>query len=302
MANSNSIKRRDFLFGAAAAPLAMASFTGLLQGQAAQTPPAAARAVRLKQSVMSSVWGNSTPMFEDKCKVLARIGFKGMDLPTAQQVPILRNYGLSPTMMTGTGTSMQNGFIRKENHDAIEAACHTGIDGCASADCPILIGFAGERRGMSYEEAADNTVAIFNRLKGYAEQKKVTLTIEITNSKVVADQRTDQTFNHVAWGLDVCKKVNSPYVKILYDIYHVQIADGDVTRTLKDNIQWICHFHVAGVPGRNEIDETQELNYRFIAQSIVDTGYTGYIAHEFRPSMGADPIKSLEKCFAILNV
>jgi len=241
-------------------------------------------------------------MFEDKCKVLARIGFKGIDLPTAAQIPTMKQYGLSPTMMTGTGTTMQNGFIRKEMHDMIEAECHKGIDQLASLGCPVLIGFAGERRGMSYEEAADNTVAIFNRVKKHAEDKKVMLTIEITNSKVVADQRVDQTFNHVAWGFDVCKRVNSPYVRIVYDIYHVQIADGDVVRGLRDNIDKIAHFHVAGVPGRNEIDETQELNYRFIAQAIVDTGYTGYIAHEYRPSTGKDPIQDLEKAFAILNV
>jgi len=295
------MKRREFLTSVAA-PLAMMPLASRLSAQGAQTPPAASKPVRLKQSVMSSVWGNSTPMFEDKCKVLARIGFKGIDLPTAAQIPIMKQYGLSPTMMTGTGTTMQNGFIRKEMHDMIEAECRKGIDQMASLGCPILIGFAGERRGMSYEEAADNTVAIFNRVKGYAEQKKVMLTIEITNSKVVADQRVDQTFNHVAWGFDVCKRVNSPYIRIVYDIYHVQIADGDVVRGLRENMDKIAHFHVAGVPGRNEIDETQELNYRFIAQAIVDTGYTGYIAHEYRPSTGKDPIEDLEKAFAILNV
>jgi len=295
------MKRREFLTSVAA-PLAMMPLASSLYAQAAQTTPAASRPVRLKQSVMSSVWGNSTPMFEDKCKVLARIGFKGIDLPTAAQIPTMKQYGLSPTMMTGTGTTMQNGFIRKEMHDMIEAECRKGIDQMASLGCPILIGFAGERRGMSYEEAADNTVAIFNRVKGYAEQKKVMLTIEITNSKVVADQRVDQTFNHVAWGFDVCKRVNSPYIRIVYDIYHVQIADGDVVRGLRENMDKIAHFHVAGVPGRNEIDETQELNYRFIAQAIVDTGYTGYIAHEYRPSTGKDPIQDLEKAFAILNV
>jgi len=295
------MKRREFLTSVAA-PLAMMPLASRLTAQAVQTPAAASKPVRLKQSVMSSVWGNSTPMFEDKCKVLARIGFKGIDLPTAAQIPIMKQYGLSPTMMTGTGTTMQNGFIRKEMHDMIEAECRKGIDQMASLGCPILIGFAGERRGMSYEEAADNTVAIFNRVKGYAEQKKVMLTIEITNSKVVADQRVDQTFNHVAWGFDVCKRVNSPYIRIVYDIYHVQIADGDVVRGLRENMDKIAHFHVAGVPGRNEIDETQELNYRFIAQAIVDTGYTGYIAHEYRPSTGKDPIQDLEKAFAILNV
>lgn len=282
----------------AAAPLAVSPLAAMIQAQAAQT----AKPVRLKQSVMSSVWGNSTLSQDDRIKTLARIGFKGLDLASAAQVPLLKSLGMTPTMMTGTGTTMQNGFIRKELHDTIEAECHKGIDSCANLGSPILIGFAGERRGMSLEEAADNTVAIFNRVKKYAEEKKVVLTIEITNSKVVADQRTDQTFNHTQWGLDVCKRVNSPYVKILYDIYHAQIADGDVVRTLRDNISNICHFHVAGVPGRNEIDETQELNYRFIAKAIVDTGYTGFIAHEYKPSAGADIVKDLEKAFDILNV
>ena len=155
---------------------------------------------------------------------------------------------------------------------------------------------------MSWEEGADNAVAMFNRVKAYAEQKNVTLCMEITNSKVVADQRTDQIFNHVAWGFDVCKRVNSPRVKIVYDMYHVQIADGDVTRTLRDNLDHVCHIHVAGVPSRQEIDDKQELNFRFIANAIADLGYTGFVAHEWRAGMGRDPLKSLEQCFEIMNV
>ncbi len=251
---------------------------------------------------MNSVWTGLSNSFEDKCKILQRIGFQGMDLPTAQQVPIIRQYGLAPTMMAGTGTTMPNGFIRRENHDAIEQATRAGIDMCADLGCPNLIGFAGERRGMSREEGADNTVAILNRVKGYAEQKGVTLCLEITNSKVVADARTDQTFDHLAWGLDVCRRVNSPRMKIVYDMYHVQIADGDVTRNLRDNLDYICHIHVAGVPTRQEIDDTQELNYRFIANAIADLGYTGFVAHEYRPGPGRDVIKSLEQCFEIMNV
>ena len=192
---------------------------------------------RLKQSVMASVWTGSTASFEERCKILARIGFKGVDLPTAQQVPILMQNGLTPAMMVGTGTSFQNGLIRKELHDQIEQATHAGIDMCASVGCSVLIALPGERRGMSREEGADNAVAILNRVKGYAEQKNVTLCMENTNSKIAVDQRTDQVFDHVAWGLDVCKRVNSPRVKILYDIYHAQIMDGDVTRTLRENIR-----------------------------------------------------------------
>jgi hydroxypyruvate isomerase len=155
---------------------------------------------------------------------------------------------------------------------------------------------------MSREEGADNAVLFLNRVKGYAEQKNVTLCMEITNSKVAADQRTDQVFDHLAWGLDVCRRVGSPRVKLVYDIYHVQIADGDVTRRMRENFDYICHIHVAGVPSRQEIDDTQELNYRFIANAIADLGYTGYVGHEHRPGPGRDPVKSLEQCFAIMNV
>ncbi|HEY7333525.1 MAG TPA: TIM barrel protein [Bryobacteraceae bacterium] len=251
---------------------------------------------------MASVWTGSKLSFEERCKVLARIGFKGVDLPQAQQVSILTQNGLAPALMTGTGTSFQNGLIRKEIHSQIEDATHAGIDTCARVGCSVLIAIPGERRGMSREEGADNAVAILNRVRSYAEQKGVTVCMEITNSKVAADNRTDQIFDHMAWGLDVVKRVNSPRVKILYDIYHAQIADGDVTRTLRDNFDHICHIHVAGVPSRLEIDDKQELNYRFIANAIADLGYTGYVAHEWRPAMGNDPVKSLERCFEILNV
>jgi hydroxypyruvate isomerase len=296
-----AMQRREFfttLVGAAAAasPLTLHRFVQ------ASPQSGGARPGRLKQSVMASVWGNSTMSFEERCRVLARIGFKGVDLPTAQQIPILRDNGLTPALMTGSGTSFQNGLIRKEMHDMFEAEFHKGIDMCAQVGCPTLIALPGERRGMPYEEAADNAAAILHRVKGYAEQKGITLCMEITNSKVAADQRTDQVFNHLAWGLDVCKKVNSPRVKILYDCYHVQIADGDLTRNLRDNFDHICHIHVAGVPSRGEIDDTQEINYRFVAKAIADLGFTGFVAHEYRPSPGRDIIKSLETCFEIMNV
>jgi hydroxypyruvate isomerase len=311
------MNRRNFLSSMVAAPLVTAP--GAILGQAPQggrgarggQAPAAAPAApqtppvartKIRQSVMSSVWGNSPLSFEERCKVLARIGFKAVDLPTAQQVPILKANGLVPAMMTGTGSSFQVGLIRKEEHARFEDETKKGIDMCVELGCPNLIGLPGERRGMPWEEASDNAVAYFNRVKGYAEQKGINLCMEITNSKVVADQRTDQVFNHVAWGFDICKKVNSPRVKIVYDIYHVQIADGDVVRTLRDNFAHVCHIHTAGVPGRLEIDDTQELNYRFIANAIADLGYTGFVAHEHRPAPGKDPVQSLEKCFEILNV
>jgi hydroxypyruvate isomerase len=296
------MKRREFLAGLTAAPLATIPLAGFAAPASQAAPPARARAP-IRQSVMGSVWGTGSKLsFEERCQILARIGFKAVDLPTPEQVPILKKYGLAPAMMTGAGTTFQDGLVRRELHDKFEAAFRAGIDTCAAAGCPNLIAMPGERRGMPREETIANTVAILNRVKGYAEQKGVTLCMEITNAKVAADQRTDQTFNRLDWGLEVCRRANSPRVKIVYDIYHVQISDGDVTRNMRDNIDYICHIHVAGVPSRQEIDDTQELNYRFIANAIADLGYTGYVAHEHRPGPGRDPVKSLEQCFAIMNV
>jgi hydroxypyruvate isomerase len=294
--------RRDFLAGVAAAPLAVASLASTASTASAQNPAPAPKRMPIRQSVMASVWTGTKLSFEERCKILAKIGFKGIDLPTADQVPIMKQYGLSPTMMTGTGTSFQDGLIRKELHDKFEPAFRAGIDMCAELGCPNLIALPGERRGMSREEGADNAVAILNRVKGYAEKRGVTLCMEITNSKVAADQRTDQVFDRLEWGLDVCRRVSSPRMKLVYDIYHVQIANGDVTRNMRDNLEYICHIHVAGVPTRQEIDGTQELNYRFIANAIADSGYSGFVAHEYRPGPGRDAIKSLEECYAIINV
>jgi hydroxypyruvate isomerase len=303
------MNRRDFLLNAAAAPV-MASLGAApalgAQGRqgAPATPPAQPSRPRtkLRQGVMSSVWGQAKLTPEQQWETLRKIGYVAVDLPNEKQVAEMKKYGLLPSMMTGTGTSFQNGIIRKEMHDQFEKATREGIDMCARVGCPNLIALPGERRGMSREEGAENAVAFFNRVKGYAEQKNVTLCMEITNSKVQADARTDQVFDHVAWGFDICKRVNSPRLKIVYDIYHVQVADGDVVRTMRDNIDWICHIHVAGNPGRLEIDDTQELNYRYIANAIADLGYTGFVSHEWRPGPGRDYAKSLEECFKIMDV
>jgi hydroxypyruvate isomerase len=293
--------RRDFLAGVAAAPLALALGETASVAEA-QTKPATAKRMPIRQSVMASVWTGTKYSFEERCAILSKLGFKGVDLPSREQIPILKKYGLAPTMMTGTGTSFQDGLIRKELHAKFEPAIRAGIDMCVEVGCPNLIALPGERRGMSREEGAENAAAILSKVKGYAEEKGVNLCMEITNSKVVADQRTDQVFDRLEWGWDVCKRVNSPRMKIVYDIYHVQIMNGDIVRNMRDNLQYICHIHVAGVPTRQEIDDTQELNHRFIANAIAESGYDGFVAHEWRPGPGRDAVKSLEQCFAIMNV
>jgi hydroxypyruvate isomerase len=141
-------------------------------------------------------------------------------------------------------------------------------------------------------------------VKDHAEAKGVTLCMEIMNTKYDDPKigRTDQICSHLDWAVDVCTRVNSPRVKILFDIYHAQIMDGNIVANIKSAFPYIGHFHTGGVPGRHEIDETQELNYKFILTTIADLGFSGYVAHEYDPTPGLDPIKSLEKVFAIANV
>jgi hydroxypyruvate isomerase len=164
---------------------------------------------------------------------------------------------------------------------------------------PNVITFSGNRRGMEDRVGADNCVAFLNKVKTQAEDKGVTICMEYLNSKV---NHKDYMFDHIAWGVDVMKRVNSPRVKILFDIYHAQIMDGDIVRNIRDNSQWIGHFHTGGNPGRHDIDDTQELNYRFIMQAIADLGFTGFVSHEYSPTQGHDPIATLNKAIEICDV
>jgi hydroxypyruvate isomerase len=291
---NKKLQRRQILAVLAASPL--------LAAQAARALEPGVRRGKLKQSVMSSVWGDLKLSIEERCEVLAALGFAGMDLPRPNQVPVLKDYGLAPALMVGTGTTFQNGLIRRELHDQIEAATHAGIDLCTEIGCKNLIALPGERRGMSREEGADHAVEILSRVAPYAEQKGINVCMEITNSKVAADNRTDQVFDDIEWGFDVCRRTGSPNIKVLYDIYHVQIMNGDVVRTMRDNLNLICHVHVAGVPTREEIDGNNELNYRYIAREIAAMGYDGFVAHEWRPSAGRNPLIDLAVAYDILTV
>ena len=290
------IKRRNLLKALAATPL-LAN-----QVVAAQQEGLGPRQGKIKQSVMPQVWTGTDFTIEERCKILSLLGFAGMDLPQQSQISILQEFGITPTLMTGTGTNFQDGFIRKENHDKIEEATRAGIDMCAAAGCKNLIGMPGERRGMSREEGADHAVEIFSRVAPYAESKGVNVCMEITNSKVAADNRTDQMFDDIHWGFDVCRRTGSPNITVVYDFYHVQIANGDVVRTMRDNLDLISHMHIAGVPSRAEVDRTQELDYRWIAQQIADSGYDEFVAHEYRPTQGRNPLISLSVGYDIMTV
>jgi hydroxypyruvate isomerase len=287
------MQRRKLMAALAASPL--------LAAQAARALEPGVRQGKIKQSVMPQVWGDLQLSIEERCEVLAALGFAGMDLPQPADVPVLEQYGLAPAMMTGTGTSFEEGLIRRELHDSIEEATRAGIDMCARVGCKNLIALPGERRGMSREEGAEHAVAILSRVAPYAQEKGVYVCMEITNSKVEADNRTDQVFDDIEWGFDVCRRAGSPNIKIVYDIYHVQIANGDVVRTMRDNLDLVCHVHVAGVPSRAEIDSS-ELDYRYIAREIVDMGYDGFVAQEYRPTPGRNPLVGLAVGYDILTV
>ena len=171
------------------------------------------------------------------------------------------------------------------------------IEDAARAKAHSIIVFSGNRKGMDDEEGAANCIIGLNRIKKYAEDKGILIVMELLNSKV---NHKDYMCDKTPWGVRVVKEVNSPYVKLLYDIYHMQIMEGDVIRTIRENQQWIGHYHTGGNPGRNEIDETQELNYAAISRAIADTGFSGYMAHEFIPLR--DPLVSLAEAVKICAV
>lgn len=293
----SNITRRGFVAAATAAGAAHAA----AQISSAQT--GVQRKGRLKQTVMTTVFDPKMP-FDEMCRHAAELGVKGIDTVPVETWPTLKKYGLIPTMGPTGGVTFKDGLIRKELHDSLEKSMSETLDVCASNGCPNMIAVGGQRRGMSYEEGADNAVAMLNRVKHHAEDKGVTICLENMNSKYKDPLfgREDQICDHVAWGIDVCKRVNSPRVKLLFSIYHAQIMDGDIIANIRDNFQWIAHFDTGGVPGRHEIDDTQEINYRLVAKTIADLGYTGYICHEYRPSPGSDPIQTLAKVLAIVDV
>ena len=293
------MKRRDFL-----TTMAAASVAGAAPAARAQSPAPAARKGRIKQALMRFNFGPTpTLTFDDMCREAARLGYRGFDLVGPQDWPTLKKHGLVCTMAPAMGVTIRDGLIRPELHDAIEKSMREEIDLCAANGYPNIITVGGERRGIGYEEGKEHCAALLNRIKAHAEDKAITICMEVVNSKYKDPEygRADAIFDRLAWGVDICKRVNSPRVKILFDIYHVQIMEGDVCANIREHYPWIAHFHTAGVPGRHEIDDTQELNYRFVMKAIADLGYAGFVTHEYSPSPGHDPIAELERAIQICD-
>ena len=275
--------RREALKASAAATL--------LSGGLSAAP---ASAGRLKQSLAR--WCYAKIPIDDLCRAAADMGISGMDLVAPEDWPVLRKYGITPCMVQGVGT-FNDAWNNKALHDKLEEQARTSIVRAADAKVPNVITLFGARRGMSDQEGIDNCITGLNRVKKFAEDHGVTLCVELLNSKV---DHKDYQGDHTSFGVAVVQAVDSPRVKLLYDIYHMQIMEGDLIRTIRDNMQYIAHFHVAGVPGRHEIDDTQEVQWRAVAKAIADLNYTGYIAHEFVPTR--DPLTSLKQAVDLLTV
>jgi len=190
-----------------------------------------------------------------------------------------------------------DGLNDPANHDSIVNGLIDVMPRAKQAGVPNLITFFGNRKGRGDEEAKANCIAGLERVKKIAEDNDVTVCVELLNSKV---DHKDYQGDHTAFGAEVMRRLNSPRVKLLYDIYHMQIMEGDVIRTIRDNHAYIAHYHTGGVPGRHELDGTQELNWAAVCTAIVETGFTGYVAHEFMPTR--DPLTSLREAVALCDV
>ena len=276
------LSRRRFLEASAAAPAGVVTLAG---AAAAQEAPAAGR---LNQSVCRWTLPGALP---EVCQRVKALGFQGIDLLYPEEWDAARAAGLTCSM--GYASRRKNfipdGFNDPSLHPMLIEELNTAIPRAAQAGVPNLIAMFGNRKGRSDAEGIANCVAGLAKVAPVAEQHGVTICVELLNSKV---DHKDYQGDRTEFGAEVMRRLNSPRVKLLYDIYHMQIMEGDVIRTVRDHQPWIGHFHTGGVPGRHQIDETQELNYRAIARAIADLNFKGFLAHEFI-AVG-DPYTALE--------
>ena len=258
----------------------------------------------LKTRVNHSVckWCYPKIALEDLCKAADEIGLTSIELLQPSDFPLLKKYGLTCAMVSNPSIDGLGGidraFNRVEHHDKLVEAYHRQIDAVAEGGMTNLICFSGNRAGLDDEKGLENCAIGLKRIMQRAEKKNVTIVMELLNSKV---NHKDYQCDHTAWGVELCKRVGSDRFKLLYDIYHMQIMEGDVIATIRKSAPYIAHYHTGGVPGRNEIDETQELHYPAIMKAILETGYRGHVAQEFIPKR-PDALASLKQGVTICNV
>ena len=263
-----------------------------------------AAATKTKGNVNHSVckWCYKDVALEDLCRAAGRIGLHSIELLNPDAWPTLKKYNLVCAMCNGPSVDglggIEKAFNRKEHHEKLVPAYRERIAAVAQAGFQNVICFSGNRAGLDDEQGLENCAAGLKQIMAEAERHKVNVCMELLNSKI---NHKDYQCDHTAWGVELCKRVGSERFKLLYDIYHMQIMEGDVIRTIQQNHTYIAHYHTGGVPGRNEIDNTQELYYPAIMKAIVATGYKGHVAQEFIPKR-PDALASLKQGVEICDV
>ncbi|NDV92424.1 TIM barrel protein [Alteromonas sp. 345S023] len=259
--------------------------------------------LNLKGNINHSVsrWTYGDLSIEELCKTVKKLGFSAIDLVGPEDWPTLKRYGIDSSMCNGAEISLEDGFIHAHLHDELERRYIKHIDLVADAGYTNLICFSGNAKGMSKEEGLANAVAGLQRILPHAQKRGVVIFMELFNSKI---DHPDYMADSSKWGIALSKQLNSKHFSLLYDIYHMQINEGDIIRTIRDHHAYFGHYHTAGVPGRHEIGESQELNYPAIARAIKETGFSGYLAQEFipTPETKAGRVASLREAVAICDV
>jgi hydroxypyruvate isomerase len=283
--------------GGALAAVALAGTGGsVLAGEESTPTSEEGRAIHnghIKQTLCQ--WCYTKLSLDQLCAAGARLGYKGIDLVGPETFPTLKKYDLVGTMTPSHGIT--KGLNHKENWDECLGLMRKSIEATSDAGFPNVICFSGNRAGMDEEEGLRNCAEALKQVVGMAEARHVTLCMELLNSKV---NHPDYMCDHSKWGIELVKRVGSERFKLLYDIYHMQIMEGDVIATIKKHHQYFAHYHTAGVPGRHEIDDSQELYYPAVIRAIVSTGYKGWLGQEFLPVH--DTVASLAQAGRICDV
>ncbi|MEJ7767434.1 MAG: TIM barrel protein [Chitinophagaceae bacterium] len=258
------------------------------------------KSITLKGNINHSVcrWCYNTIPLEEFCQAVKKLNFSAIDLVGPKDWDMLKKYGITSSMCNGAEISLTNGWNKKENHATLIKNYTDMIALVSKAGYKNLICFSGNRMGMDDETGLKNCAEGLKQIVSVAEKNKVVVQMELLNSKI---NHKDYMCDKSAWGIELCKQVGSANFKLLYDIYHMQIDEGDVIRTIQNNHQYFGHYHTGGVPGRNEIDDTQELYYPAIMKAILKTGYKGYVAQEFIPAK-EDKLASLKNGIEICDV
>lgn len=294
--------RRKLLKGMALSSAAFAS-TGFVSATAHSSDKANGSSVKLNGNIHHSVsrWTYGHLTIEELCALVKSIGFSAIDLVGPNDWPTLKQHNIDSSMCNGAELNLVDGWIHPQFHNELTERYLSHIDLVANAGYKNLICFSGNARGMTREDGLENAVKGLKRVMPYAEKRGVVIQMELFNSKI---DHPDYMADSSQWGIDLCKKLGSPNFKLLYDIYHMQINEGDIIRTIQDHHQYFGHYHTAGVPGRHEIDESQELYYPAIANAILSTGFDGYLAQEFVPTPEDDAGKmaSLKNAIKICDV